>query len=199
MARGKHLCLWLIHSFALMEVDLSRLLPSLGGCGVTASGLGRLFMSSDNSDFLFDEAVCYPIASFPDRSTELMQLRALATLPLGVTQPPSLRKRHPSSFCSFKNNFCFYLGPRNPRVPTFPFVWVCPYSLPLTPANLVHVVLDSLSLAWKPFPELKPQIPRERRARVWWSANFPPPPPSCLLCSRGSGKDSLGAFSGVDA
>ena len=38
------------HSFAFMEVDLSRPLPSLGSCGVRANGLGRLFTSSDNSD-----------------------------------------------------------------------------------------------------------------------------------------------------
>lgn len=96
-----------------------------------------------------------------------------------MTHGTSLRKRHLSYYCSFKHNICFCLCPRNSLLPILPFIQACPSSLPLRPANLVHMVSDSSSLARK---QTGAADSKREQGKSLAAHKLPfPPPPSCSL------------------
>lgn len=117
---GKHLYPWLIRSFAFLGVDVSRLLPFLGGCGVSAYGLGRLFKSSKQFRFCLMRQP--PIQLHPSMTAALglcgseLSLRGLLGWPI---HSPSGKGISPISAHS-STTFTSAL------VPMFPFIWVCP-------------------------------------------------------------------------
>lgn len=120
---------------------------------------------------------------------------------LGMTCLHSLRKRRLSFFffCSVKHDLCFCFCPRNPPLSTFSFIRVCPGSLPLTPANLIHMALGSSLLDRKHSPKWSRRR-QDRGGHGFGGAQAPPPSSSFLpALQMGFREGTSDCFPGVNA
>ena len=144
--------------------------------------------------FLFAEDVAHFVASFPDRSSELSVASwdDLSTLPQKEASVFFF-------FCSVKHDLCFCFCPRNPPLSTFSFIRVCPGSLPLTPANLIHMALCSSLLDRKHSPKWSRRR-QDRGGHGFGGAQAPPPSSSFLpALQMGFREGTSDCFPGVNA
>ena len=102
-------------------------------------------------------------------------------------------------FFSFKHDLCFCFCPRNPPLSTFSFIRVCPGSLPLTPANLIHMALGSSLLDRKHSPKWSRRR-QDRGGHGFGGAQAPPPSSSFLpALQMGFREGTSDCFPGVNA
>lgn len=103
------------------------------------------FASHQTILFLSDEAVSHSVASFPDSGTRVVQLRALHCL---LGRPIHSPQGEASVlFLLIQAQLLLLLVYQKSSSPHVPIHLGLPCSLPLTPANLVEVALDSSLLA----------------------------------------------------